>query len=129
MLRFPYSLLSAGFTVVIVIVGLLMSSCTSVRSANRTPAPPQFLEMRSSPSASTLHFPSGRYTFDATDSSGYYYRAPQQVIKHAFAGAQPFDGGVFVSKSDRRKLRGYLIWAGGRTKIGNFSQTQHSFHD
>lgn len=112
-----------------VLAALLLTSCSSAPEVHSTTAPPLYLEMQSAPSASTVHFPPGLYTLESSDRTGSYYRAPRALIKHAFGGSQPFDGGVFVDKRDHRKLRGYIIWAGGRTKIGNFSRTQHAFRN
>ncbi|MDQ6807983.1 MAG: hypothetical protein M3Z64_00930 [Verrucomicrobiota bacterium] len=87
------------------------------------------MELDSAPSASTVHFPRGVYALESTDERGSYYRAPESVMKHAFGGSQPYDGGIFVDRRDPRKLRGYIIWAGGRTKIGDFSGAPHTFRD
>ncbi len=106
-----------------------LSSCATDHSGTPMATAPQYLEIRSAPSASTLHFPAGTYTLEASDGDGFYYRAPRKVIKHTFGGADPFDGGIFVSKRESRMLRGYIIWAGGRTRFGNFSSTPHSFRD
>lgn len=80
-------------------------------------------------SASTLHFPAGTYTLEDSDDHGRYYRAQSPVIKHSFAGAQPYDGGIFVNARDPQRLRGYLIWAGGRTHVGDFSAVAHTFRN
>lgn len=85
--------------------------------------------MKSATSASTLHFSAGIYTLEDSDKNGNYYRAPRPVMKHSFAGAQPYDGGIFVNARDPRRLRGYLIWAGGRTQVGDFSAVAHEFQD
>lgn len=107
-----------------VLVTLLLPGCATPQS-NWTPT--QLLELRSSPAVATVHFPAGVYSLDRTDADGYYYRAPRQVIKHSFAGPQPYNGGIFVSRRDPRKLRGYIVWAGGWTKIGNLSGEPHEF--
>ena len=78
-------------------------------------------------SISTVHFPPGDYRLDAEDDAGYYYRSPRQVTKHAFAGLQQYDGGIFVRKGGRPRVRGYIVWAGGRTKIGNLSPEEYEF--
>src|SRR5947208_6607554 len=54
-------------------------------------APGTYLELDSSPAASTIHFPRGIYVLEKSDAAGFYYRAPQSVIKHSFAGPQPYD--------------------------------------
>ena len=88
---------------------------------------PQFIELHEEPSIATFHFPRGLYALEAEDNGGYYYRAPQHLAKHAFAGAMPYDGGIYVRKGPRKKLRGYVVWAGGRTKIGNLTQASYRF--
>lgn len=66
---------------------------------------------------------------EEVDDTGYYYRAPQSVQKHSFAGSDPYDGGIFVRKGTPLRLRGYVIWAGGRTKIGNLSRAKYTFRN
>jgi hypothetical protein len=39
------------------------------------------------------------------------------------------EGGVFVSKRNPKKLRGYVFWTGALTHVGNFSRKKHQFHD
>lgn len=90
---------------------------------------PQTIELRDEPQISTFHFPRGVYSLADSDESGFYYRAPRSVVKHAFPGSIPYDGGIFMSKEDHRRLRGYVIWAGGRTKIGDLSGAKYEFRD
>jgi hypothetical protein len=92
-----------------------------------TRATPPYLEMRSEVSAATLHFPRGIYVLDQTDDKGYYYRAPRKITQRSWSGGLPHDGGIFVSKRDRRKLRGYVILPGGLTHVGNFSTSDYKF--
>ena len=73
-------------------------------------------------SIATVHFPRGLYRLEAEDNGGYYYRSPRPLTKHAFAGLQPYQGGIYLRKTPPRRLRGYLVWAGGRTKIGNLTR-------
>lgn len=103
---------------------LFLAGCAT-RQSNWRPA--RLLELRSSTSASTVHFPAGVYTLERSDSDGYYYRAAVGVAKHSFAGSQRYNGGIFVSRHDPRKLRGYIVWAGGWTKLGDFSHAPHAF--
>ena len=70
-----------------------------------------------------LHFPAGVYTLDAADKIGYYYRAPRQIRE----GAILRDGGIFVSKRNPNKLRGYVWRAGAITHVGNLSGVRHRF--
>jgi hypothetical protein len=107
---------------------VLLASCATHRAPPPGP-PPQYLELFSSPAVATVHVPRGLYVLSSSDSSGFYYSAPQGVTKHSFAGPQPYDGGVFVSRRNRHKLRGYIIWAAGRTKIGDLSGRPYRFRD
>ncbi len=113
---------------------LLLVSCASERNYHAIPPGegprvPRFVELNDEPSIATIHFPRGLYTLEAEDNGGYYYRSPRPLTKHAFAGVQPYDGGIYLRKDRRQKLRGYLIWAGGRTKIGNLSRARLNFRD
>ncbi len=90
---------------------------------------PRFLEIYSAPQVASLHFPQGTYSLGNADKIGYYYRAPRGVLEHTSAGTVPRTGGIFVSKRDPRKMRGYIYLAGGVTHIGNFSRVEHQFHD
>jgi hypothetical protein len=92
-------------------------------------AMPHFLDTFSDTQSATLHFPRGAYSLAAVDKIGYYYRAPQGVDQHRGSGTFPRDGGIFVSKHDQRKLRGYIYLAGGVTLVGNLSGVPHQFHD
>lgn len=86
-----------------------------------------YLELRSEVSAGTLHFPAGVYTLDAMDDKGYYYRAPRKIVQRSFSGGLPHDGGIFVEKRDRNRLRGYVIMPGGLTHVGNLSRSDYAF--
>ena len=88
---------------------------------------PQTIDLQEEQSIATFHFPRGRYSLQSEDNAGFYYRAPRQLIKHSFAGFAQYDGGLFVPKRDRNALRGYVIWAGGLTKIGNLSRAHYAF--
>jgi hypothetical protein len=98
----------------------------SISPAGTTSAPP-YIELRSKTSAGTLHFPPGLYVLDAEDGKGYYYRAPQRIVQRSFSGGLRHDGGIFVSKRDRRRLRGYAIMPGGLTHVGNLSRAGYEF--
>jgi hypothetical protein len=97
----------------------------SVNPAATTAA--RFLELRSDASAGTIHFPRGLYALDTEDGNGYYYRAPGKVYQRSFSGSYPHDGGIFVSKRNQRKLRGYVIMPGGITHVGNLSGSDYQF--
>ena len=67
-----------------------------------------------------MHFPAGVYSLDSADATGWFYRAPRGVMQHGFGGSYQHEGGIFLARSDG-SIRGYVIWAGGRTKLGNLS--------
>jgi len=98
----------------------------SLNSAAARSAPPS-LELLADSSAGTLHFPRGIYVLDSEDGNGYYYRAPQKIRERSFYGRQPHDGGIFVSKRNQRKLRGYVIMPYGLTHVGNLSSANYQF--
>lgn len=114
-----------------VLIALLFAGCggTDRRrpvTSSATTAPP-FIELRSNVSAGTIHFPRGLYSLETEDQNGFYYRAPGKVSQHAFGGGYGHEGGIFVSKRDRRRLRGYVIMAGGLTHVGNLSHADYEF--
>lgn len=115
-----------------VITALLLTGCGgtdrrhSVDPAATTSAPP-YIELHSKISTGTLHFPPGLYTLDSQDAKGYYYRAPRKVYQRSFSGRLPHDGGIFVSKRNQRKLRGYVIMPSGLTHVGNLSRADYEF--
>src|SRR6185312_9450633 len=77
--------------------------------------------------ANTLHFPPGVYSLSSADKIGYYYRAPRKVVQHAAGSSIPREGGLFVSKRNREKLRGYIYLGGAVTHVGNFSHADYAF--
>jgi hypothetical protein len=93
------------------------------------PISPQYLEIDSELHSATLHFPAGVYTLSAVDKIGYYYRAPRKIGEHYGGGSFWREGGIFVSKRDPRKLRGYVFRAGTITHVGNFSGAKHRFRE
>ena len=94
-----------------------------------TAAVPASIELRSEVRVATLHFPAGIYTLTSTDKIGYYYRAPHKILQHAAGSSVPRDGGIFVSKRSRDKLRGYIYLGGAITHVGNFSKADYVFRD
>ena len=74
-----------------------------------------------------MHFPRGLYSLETEDQNGYYYRAPAKVYQHSFGRSFGKEGGVFVSKRNPRKLRGYVMMAGGLTHVGNLSGADYQF--
>jgi hypothetical protein len=103
------------------------SSHPRLISPSEGPPTRRYLELYSEKQVATLHFPAGVYTLDAVDKIGYYYRAPRKIAERAGQGSVWRDGGVFVSKRDPQKLRGYVFRAGTVTHIGNLSRVQHRF--
>jgi hypothetical protein len=118
--------------IVTLLTALLLSGCggtdrrQSVNPAGTSSAPP-FIELRSKTSAGTLHFPAGLYTLDSQDGKGYYYRSPSKVYQRSFSGRLPHDGGIFLSRRNQRKLRGYVIMPSGLTHVGNLSGANYEF--
>ena len=97
----------------------------AVNPAATTAAP--YLELRAEASAGTIHFPRGLYSLQSEDRHGYYYRAPVSVYQRSFSGRLPREGGIFVSKRNQRKLRGYVMMPGGVTHVGNLSGADYEF--
>ncbi len=114
-------------TFLFVLIFLFVSCASKSQRATRAVLP-RFLELQREQSIATVHFPRGDYSLADEDRDGYYYRSPRSVIKHAFAGSQPYDGGIFLSKKGNR-LRGYIVWAGGWTKVGNISPSAIQFRN
>ena len=113
---------------------ILLSSCAGsshprLISPSEGPTSRQYLEIYSELHAATLHFPAGVYTLNAVDKIGYYYRAPRKIAEHFGGGSFWREGGIFVSKRNPRKLRGYVYRAGAITHVGNFSGAKHRFED
>ena len=90
---------------------------------------PRYLELDSTKQVATLHFPAGVYTLSAVDKIGYYYRAPRKIGERVGGRLVGLDGGIFVSKRDPQKLRGYVYRAGTVTHVGNFSHAKHRLFD
>jgi hypothetical protein len=97
----------------------------SINPARTSAAP--YLELYAETSAGTLHFPRGLYALDSEDQNGFYYRAPRRIYQRSFSGGLPHDGGIFVSKRNRKKLRGYVIMPGGLAHVGNLSGADYEF--
>lgn len=98
-------------------------------SLSEGPIAPRYLEIDSELHAATLHFPPGVYTLNSVDKIGYYYRAPRRIAEHVGSGSLWREGGIFVSKRNSEKLRGYVYRAGTITHVGNFSRVRHRFQD
>lgn len=104
---------------------VLVTSCASA-PPDRGPLP-NAIALYDEPAISTFHFPAGLYSLGDSDGSGFYYGAPGHVMKHGFHGSIPYEGGIFMRRDNHRKLRGYVIWAGGRTPIGDLSGARYEF--
>jgi hypothetical protein len=87
----------------------------------------RYIALLSDTSAGTIHFPRGLYSLESEDHHGYYYRAPVKLYQRSFGGREPRDGGIFVSKQNQRKLRGYVVMPGGVTHVGNLSGANYQF--
>jgi len=92
-------------------------------SPSEGPPSRRALELFQEKQIATLHFPPGIYTLSAVDKIGYYYRAPRKIRE----GGAWLDGGIFVSKRDPRKLRGYVYRVGTVAHVGNFSHARYHF--
>lgn len=115
-------------------LAFLLSACAGsshprVITPSEGVSAPRYLELSSEVHVATIHFPAGVYTLNAEDKIGYYYRAPRKIAEHIGGGAAWRDGGIFVSKRDSEKLRGYVYRAGAITLVGNLSRARHQFHD
>jgi len=55
--------------------------------------------------------------------------APRKIAEHFGGGSLWPEGGIFVSKRDPQKLRGYVYRAGAITHVGNFSGVKHAFRE
>ena len=114
----------------IVLVAFLFVNCGGTdrrQPVSFSTSAPRFIELLSNTSAGTIHFPRGLYSLETQDQNGYYYRAPIKLYQHSFGGSYGHDGGIFVSKRDQRKLRGYVMMPGGLTHVGNLSQANYQF--
>jgi hypothetical protein len=110
----------------------LLSSCAGsghprLVTPGEGPRTRQYLEVYSELHVATLHFPPGVYTLNAVDKIGYYYRAPGKIAERTRTGSLWREGGIFVSKRNPEKLRGYVFRAGAITHVGNFSRAKHLF--
>jgi hypothetical protein len=120
-------------TVILALPAFFLVSCggsphpRAISEGGRTGSAPQFIELRREVRANTLHFPVGVYSLSASDKIGYYYRAPRKILQHTAASSVPRDGGIFVSKRNRAKVRGYIYLGGAAVHVGNFSHADYAF--
>ena len=127
MLRFLQLFLLLTFY--FLISGCAGSSHPRAITPSEGPSSARYLEIYSELHAATLHFPAGVYTLNSADKIGYYYRAPRKIAERTGSGSLWRDGGIFVSKRNPQKLRGYVFRAGTITQVGNFSRAKHLFRD
>jgi len=112
----------------------LLFSCAGSRhprpiASGEGPTAPRYLELYREKQIATLHFPAGIYTLSASDKIGYYYRAPRKISERLGGGAIGREGGIFISKRDPKKLRGYVYRAGAITHIGSLTHVEHRLFD
>ena len=125
--RFLLSLLAFLFSIVLL-------SCAGARHFRAIPAEgpimaPRYLDLASDVSVATLHFPAGTYSLYAEDSAGFYYRAPHKIAEHSAGLPIWHDGGIYVSKRNSDRLRGYVSWGGKLIHVGDFSRRRHEFRE
>src|SRR2546430_6298261 len=104
-------------------LAFLLSSCAGsshprLVTPSEGPISRRYLEIYSELHAATLHFPAGVYTLNAVDKIGYYYRAPRKIAEHAGGGSLWRAGGIFVSRLNPQRLRGYVCRDGTITYLG-----------
>jgi hypothetical protein len=90
---------------------------------------PHYVELLREKQVATLHFPAGWYSFYAVDDAGTYYRSLRPIIQHTGGGSVRHNGGLYVTKQNPPKLRGYVFYAGKLTHIGDLSRVPHVFRD
>ena len=118
-----------GLTCTALFVSCAGSSHPRVITPSEGVSSPRYLELSSEVRIATIYFPAGVYTLNAEDKIGYYYRAPHKIAEHVGGGAVWRDGGIFMSKHNSQKLRGYIYRAGAITLVGNLSRARYQFHD
>ena|ERR1700704_1245682 len=90
---------------------------------------PSAIELQTEARVASVHFPAGIYTLSAADRIGYYYRSSRGVIQGSGPGRVVRRGGIFVSKRNQAKLRGYVYFGGTVTHVGNLSHAHYEFHN
>ncbi|MDQ6622480.1 MAG: hypothetical protein M3Y86_03220 [Verrucomicrobiota bacterium] len=108
---------------------LALASCsTTQRASFANEQPPRAVELAEERSVATMHFAPGIYLLDAADRTGWFYRAPEGVIEHGFGAFARHEGGIFLARAGGG-VRGYVVWAGGRTKLGNLAGARLQFRE
>jgi hypothetical protein len=123
-------LLNGFFVFILLPSSFILSSCAgsshpALISPSEGPPSRRYLQLATEKQIAFLHFPAGIYTLNAADKIGYYYRAPRKIRE----GGSWLEGGIFVSKRDPQKLRGYVFRAGTITHVGNLSHARYRFID
>lgn len=90
---------------------------------------PRYVELLREKQVANLHFPAGLYSLYATDNKGFYYRAPYPIRQNTDIGAVSRNGGVYVSRRNNEKIRGYIFFAGALTHVGDLSKVPHRFRE
>lgn len=114
---------------------LLLSSCANHHFRVASPAEgpeadaPRAVELLAEKQIATLHFPPGEYSFYAVDDVGYYYRAPTKIKEHTGGGSIFRNGGIYLSKKNPGKMRGYVYLSGALTHVGDLSRVPHEFRN
>ena len=121
-------LLNFFFAFILLPSTFILSACAGsahpqLISPSEGPPSRRYIEVFHERQIATLHFPAGTYRLSAADKIGYYYRAPRKIRE----GSAWRDGGIFVSRKDPDKLRGYVYRLGTVTHVGNFSHVPHRF--
>jgi hypothetical protein len=116
------------------LLSVSLSSCAGGRHFHAIPpegpiVAPRYLDLGSDVSVATLHFPPGTYSLYAEDSAGFYYRASHKIAEHSDGIPIWHDGGIYVSKRNSGRLRGYVSWGGKLIHVGNFSRMRHEFRE
>ena len=86
---------------------------------------PRYIELLADKQVATLHFPAGLYSFYAVDDVGTYYRSPRPVLQHTGGASVRHNGGLFLTKRNPKRLRGYIFYAGALTHIGDLTRAPH----
>jgi hypothetical protein len=122
------------WTVAVVLVLLHCSGCVGSRhyhTLNKgfATSARRFLELRHKAQVATLHFPAGTYVLEAADDRGFFYRAPAKILENSFSGPLFHNGGLYLSNSGRRVLRGYVYWYSGLVHVGELSRADYVLGD
>ena len=127
-LRFCFQLTSA------ILASVLLVSCVTGQNYQELPpgegpGVPPSIELQKARQIATFHFPRGLYVLQASDNTGYYYRAPGYVTNHGFNGSDRYEGGLFLKKGAREKVQGYVKYADHRARIGHLSPKYYEFRE